>query len=72
MPTVEYIEPLPDYGDLMTVKDFREACSVGALIDYDGTGYPVKGKKMARNVVVLPSKRNNIPKSATHVMWFNK
>jgi hypothetical protein len=71
-PKAEYTEKLPDYGDLMTIKDFRDACSVGALIDYDGTGYPVKDGKMARNVNVLPSKRNRIPKSATHVMWFNK
>lgn len=68
----KYSEKLPDYGDLMTVKDFREACEGGAFIDYDGSGHPVKGKRMARNVDVQPSKVKEIPADATHVMWFNK
>lgn len=67
-----YTEKLPNYGDLMTVKDFLEACEVGAFIDYDGSGHPVKDGKMARNVDVYPSKRDKIPKDATHIMWFNR
>jgi hypothetical protein len=72
MKAVRYSEKLPDYGDLMTVDDFKEACGVGAFIDYDGYGHPVKDGKMSREVDVLPSKRDKIPKDATHVMWFNK
>ena len=64
--------PDPDYRDLMTVKDFLEACEVGAFIDYDGYGYPVKDEKMMSNFIVLPSKRGEIPKDATHIVWFNK
>lgn len=67
-----YIEDPPDYGDLMTVNDFLEACDVGAFVDYDGSGYPVKDGKMARNIRVVPSNRSSIPADATHVVWFNK
>lgn len=70
--TTKYTEPLPDYGDLMTVADFLDACGGGAFIDYDGVGHPVKGKMMMRCLDVYPSKRHLIPKDATHVMWFNK
>ena len=27
------------YGDVMTVKDFHEACECHMFIDYDGSGY---------------------------------
>lgn len=67
-----YTEKLPDYGDLMTVKDFREACESGAFIDYDGSGHPVKDGKMMRTLDVIPSKLGRIPEDATHIMWFNR
>jgi len=70
--TSKYTEKLPDYGDLMAIEDFREACKGGAFIDYDGYGHPVKGDKMMRSVAVLPSKLEEIPKDATHIMWFNR
>lgn len=67
-----YIDELPDYGDLMTVKDFKEACDAGGFIDYDGSGHPVKDGKMMRSFDVKPSQRDKIPADATHVMWFNR
>lgn len=59
-------------GDLMTVKDFRDACKVGAFIDYDGFGHPVKRGKMAGEITVIPSKVDEIPEDATHIIWFNR
>jgi hypothetical protein len=68
----EYKETVPDYGDLMTVKDFMDSCVIGAFIDYDGYGHPVKDGKMMGSVAVLPSKRREIPEDATHIVWFNR
>lgn len=68
----KYSEKLPDYGDLMTVKDFVEACKIGAFIDYDGMGHPVKGKRMMGGMTISPSKLKEIPKDATHILWFNR
>lgn len=67
----EYITELPDYTDLMSVKEFtREVTEYGSFNEFDGGGYPVKDGKMATNVVVFPLYR--IPDTATHVAWFNK
>mgnify|MGYP000845426080 CR=1 FL=1 len=70
-PTTEYVEEIPDYGDLMTVENFKESVKYGALIDYDGHGLVVKDRKMAK-WVMYPSIAHLIPEDATHVMWFNK
>lgn len=39
--TASFSVPLPDYGDLMPVKVFKEACKSGSFTDYDGSGHPV-------------------------------
>jgi hypothetical protein len=59
------------YGDIMTVKQFRDSCERRTLMDCDGNGYPVKGSKYAL-IQILPSTRRKIPKDATHILWFNK
>lgn len=60
------------FGDLMTVKQFVAACKCGAFIDYDGYGNPVKDDKIAWDVQALPSAYEDIPKDATHIMWYNR
>jgi len=67
-----YSASLPSYGDLLTVQDFLETCEGGGFIDYDGIGHPVKAMKMMESFDVKPSKRKEIPKDATHIMWFNR
>lgn len=68
---VKYTEDLPDFGKLMTKRCWLECVEEGGFTDDDGYGYAVKRKKY--NIVPLyPSKANEIPKSATHVIWFNK
>lgn len=66
-----YDEDLPNYGDLIPVFEFIEACNNSGFIDYDGSGHPVKNNKMS-DIIVKPSRYNEIPKDATHIMWFNK
>lgn len=42
-----YDEKLPDFGDVISVADFRDACKAGMFIDYDGFGHPMKNDRMA-------------------------
>ena len=71
-PGADYSKDLPDYGDLMSVNEFISGCESGCFTDYDGSGHPVREGKMAGDIDVYPSKMNQIPYDATHVMWFNK
>jgi len=68
---VRYTEAIPEYGDVMTVSDFREACGQKHFIDYDGIGRPAKGGKMMRKDI-KPSDLPSIPADATHIVWFNR
>lgn len=68
----KYTEELPDYGDLIQVIEFIRSCKDGWFIDYDGHGRPVKDGKMAKGHTVYPSKIDEIPMDATHIMWFNR
>lgn len=60
-------------GDIMTIKEFHEDCASGCLMDYDGFGHAINadGYKDPAYFVV-PSKREMIPASVTHIEWFNK
>lgn len=69
---VAYDRPI-EGGALMTVEEFKSDCDAGALIDYDGFGYPVKdGKSAGYQHKVYPSERHSIPADATHIVWFNR
>ena len=68
----KYLEELPKYGVLITVTEYLKYVATECLVDYDGAGHPVKNKKMA-DIEIRPShKGKDIPKDATHIMWFNK
>lgn len=69
--SVIYNKELPDYGDLIPVKEWIECCESGMFIDYDGSGYPVKDGKM-NNDLIRPSRYKELPSDATHVLWMNK
>lgn len=66
-------EPIPDYGDLMTLEKFKEAVACGGFIDYDGTGRLATKTRMSE-IHISPSgvKDFVFPEWATHVVWFNK
>lgn len=70
--TVPYDTVFPDYGDVMTVKDFIANCEGGGFIDYDGFGTPANGDKMNGDFCISPSTRHLIPKDATHIIWYNR
>ena len=67
----------PDYGILMTLKNFQKASICAALIDYDGHGHPAAKKDahtmaMDQNITLRPSEYKDIPLGTTHVVWFNR
>lgn len=64
--------PDPDCGDVMTIEDFTENCACGGFIDYDGFGYPVRDGRYNNQIVIIPSRLDEIPASATHIIWFNR
>lgn len=65
------LEPLPKYGDHMTIQEFLESVECGAFIPDDGDGsWATEGSyEMGSSVW---SDLNNPPAWATHVVWFNK
>jgi hypothetical protein len=67
-------EPIPDYGDLMSLQEWREAVACGGFIDYDGHGIYSNGTVMFRDKLAIPSEARIVepPEGTTHVVWFNK
>lgn len=63
-------EPIPDYGDLMTIEEYMECVNGGGFVDYDGFGYASDGKVMFTEKRIRPS--DGEPFGYTHVVWFNK
>lgn len=78
MPVCEpYTEPLPDYGDLMTVAEFRNMVELNYLTDDDGYGRPVRNGKMRviESNLIYPSNYGYFDVTlagATHIVWFNR
>lgn len=64
----------PEWSDdVLTVKEFLDCVNCSGFIDYDGWGYPAKDGYYDRSIVIKPSKVNsNLPKDATHIVWFNR
>ena len=58
--------------DVYTVGEFKEYCDDGAFIDYDGFGYPVKDGLADTKIFIKPSKLDDIPEDATHIVWYNR
>lgn len=70
---LEYTEDPKDYGDILTIEDFKHGCEVGpCFTDWDGHGRPMKDGKVAPNITIQPSRLYEIPLDATHIQWFNK
>ncbi|MBD99755.1 MAG: hypothetical protein CMO34_07940 [Verrucomicrobia bacterium] len=68
-------EPHDDYGDLMTVSDFKECVECGGFIDYDGHGVLATLEEQS-DILVWPSTSKELnyefPEWATHVRWYNR
>ena len=67
-----YTMSLNSSDDVYTVEEFRDCVECGGFIDYDGFGHPVKDGKANEDIWVKPSKVNQIPKDATHIVWYNR
>jgi hypothetical protein len=66
-------EPIPDYCELMKLKDWIEQAEDGGFTDYDGDGFLATLDAMSA-IKVHPSEVNklDIPKWCTHIAWFNR
>ena len=67
------LEPLPDYGILMSLEEFIAFCKTGFLINYDGHGRYATSDQ-ASNICVYPSDivSGEYRHDFSHVIWFNK
>ena len=69
-------KPIPEYGDLMTIQEFRANVECGGFIDDDGSGHYALTDKMADNASVhcdVDFIDEVITEGVfTHVVWFNK
>lgn len=61
-----------DEDDVYTVEEFRERCQNKSFVDYDGYGHPVRDKLADESIYIYPSRTEEIPKDATHIVWFNR
>jgi len=70
--TPEY-DTLPDYGSVMSMKDFLSCVRSGGFIDYDGHGCYVKDGKIS-NINIYPSDvaHKAVRKDFDTIIWFNR
>jgi len=67
------LKKLPDYGDVMPLKDFLNCVKSGGFIDYDGFGYYVKDNQES-DIMIHPSDLHYkaIRKDFDTIIWFNR
>jgi len=68
----KYIALLDEDDDVYTLEDFIDCVKSGGFIDDDGFGHPVKDDKMNMDIWVKPSRLEEIPADATHIVWYNR
>lgn len=63
----------PDYGDKMSLEDFKKYCEFGGFIDYDGFGHYMKDG-FETSITIYPSdfKKGNIRKEFKEIIWYNR
>lgn len=68
-----HFENIPEYGHLMTFRDFSSNCKGGGFIDYDGYGRYANEHSMS-DIHIYPSdiEAGNYRGDFTHVVWFNR
>jgi hypothetical protein len=67
------LEPLPEYGTLMSLEEFIAYSKTGFLINYDGHGRYATSDQ-ASNICVYPSDiiSGTYRHDFSHVIWFNR
>jgi hypothetical protein len=72
----KYVNPytaLPgDDPDIYSVKDFTDECVSRNFIDYDGFGNPMRDGRVNPDIIIKPSRLEEIPQDATHIIWYNR
>lgn len=68
------MEPIPKYGDVYSMEDFKENCDCGGFINYDGFAHPIVNSMMDEDVMIKPSqvKKGKYVKKYESVVWFNR
>lgn len=67
------LSDLPDFGHVMSIKDFIGTVNSGGFIDYDGFGHYVKDGKES-NVEIYPSDvaHQSIRQDFDTIIWYNR
>jgi hypothetical protein len=67
------LEPVPDYGDVMSLIDFIDCVKEGGFIDYDGYGRYIINNYMT-DIEIYPTdvKNNYLRKEFDTIIWFNR
>lgn len=67
------MDPLPTYGDHMTLKKFISCVKSGGFINYDGFGQ-YASKTQISDITILPSDihADAYRKDFSHIVWFNR
>ncbi len=61
------MKPIPSYGDLIPLEEWKDLTSKRAIIPDDGTGNWATETEMSAISCFAPR-----PEWATHVVWFNR
>lgn len=63
-------DPLPEYGEHWSIKDFCIALSVGMITQDDGNGAFATATEIFTETNCF--NLGKIPEGTTHIVWFNK
>jgi hypothetical protein len=68
---MNYVKAIPSEGKLIAVEKFESLMFRGEL--NDGYGHPVRGEDMDDSVKIISNRSGfvEVPRSATHIVWFN-
>ena len=56
---------------LMPIEEWKKYVQLGYFIDYDGYGSLVNKNKVCKTSF-YPSDIDELPKEATHIIWYNR
>lgn len=70
--TMTKLEPVPNYGTIMTLQDFVESCLASGFTNNDGYGNYIDDGYMQGLVRPSDIIAGNIDISYTHIIWFNR
>ena len=67
------LDELPEYGDVMSLEDFKENVEAGWFSDYDGFGrYVLDGKETDIDIYPSDIMEGNIREEFDTIIWYNR